>query len=89
VLIFSLLPSHVHLLISRHSWIEAAGRLTLRVSHETGSAPDIRLAPYKSGLLGVCFSNYSGYGVCWRALNGESKKQFVDQCCGFMFVGKK
>jgi hypothetical protein len=23
------------------------------------------------------------------ALNGESKKQFIDQHCGFMFIGKK
>jgi hypothetical protein len=47
-----------------HSWIEAAWRPTLHISRETGSTTDIRLAPYKSGLSGVCFSNYSGYGVC-------------------------
>jgi hypothetical protein len=33
-----------------HSWIEAARRLTLRISRETGSMTDIRLVPYKSGL---------------------------------------
>jgi hypothetical protein len=37
--------------------------VTLRVSRETGSTTDIRLAPYKSGLSSVHFSNYSGYGT--------------------------
>jgi hypothetical protein len=47
-----------------HSWTEAARIPTLRVSRETGSTTDIRLELYKSGLSVVCFSNYSGYGVC-------------------------
>jgi hypothetical protein len=64
--------------------------LTLCISREAGSTTDIRLARYKSGLSGVCFSNYSGYGVCnGGPLTGESKKQSVDQHCGFMFIGKK
>jgi hypothetical protein len=34
-----------------HSWIEAAQRPTLRLSRETGSTTDIRLALYKSAFL--------------------------------------
>jgi hypothetical protein len=43
---------------------------TLRVLlRETGSTPDIRLAPYM-WLAGVCFSDFSGYGIC----NGGPRK---------------
>jgi hypothetical protein len=61
-----------------HSWIEAARRPTLCVSHETGSTTDIRLAPYKSGLWGVCFSNYYGYGVYnGGPLTGNQRNNFL------------
>ena len=56
----SLLPFHVHLLVSRYCWMKRP-RPTERVhARATGCHVNIWLVPYKSGLGVVCLSDFSG-----------------------------
>ena len=56
----SLLPFHVHLLLSRYCWMKRP-RPTERVhARATGCHVNIWLVPYKSDLGGVCLSDFSG-----------------------------